>query len=326
MQEQMEPSLATMHASIGLGLLRATESAALASARGLGRADADRVRDVAATAMLEALEDLDVAAHIALGPRDNQILSRGTMVGSGRCRVDLAAYPVEGASLVARGLPGAISVVVAVEPGTFPRLPAVWYMDSIVTGPAARGAIDLDDQLADNLRRIAFARDVRPSDLTVAMLDRPRHRDLIQEVRSAGSRVLLLEEGEIAGALLAASDGTGVDAMVGIGGLQETLITACAVRCLGGELQARLWPRNDEERELAADRLGTIFSVDELAPGVVDGAVTGISSVAGITGTLLDAAWYGASWYETSSVLFATESGSVRQVRTRHRRPAEHAR
>jgi fructose-1,6-bisphosphatase II len=326
MQEQIEPSLSTMHSALGLGLVRATESAALASARGLGRADADRVRDVAATAMLEALEDLDVAGHIALGPRDNRVLSRGTMVGSGRCRVDLAAYPVEGASLVARGLPGAISVVVAVEPGQFPRLPAVWYMDSIVAGPEARGAIDLDDQLSDNLRRIAFARDVRTSDLTVAVLDRPRHKDLIQDVRAAGARVLLIEEGDIAGALLAAVDGTGVDAMVGIGGLQETLITACAVRCLGGELQARLWPRNDEERELASDQMGKIFKVEELAPGVIDGAVTGISGVTGISDRLLRAVWYGSSWYETSSLVFATESASVRRMTTRHIRPTEHAR
>jgi fructose-1,6-bisphosphatase II len=327
MQDQMEPSLSTsVRMTLTLGLVRATEAAALDAARGLGKGDADRVRDAAASAMLESLEDLGVVAHVAFGPRDNHILSRGATVGAGPGRIDLAAYPVEGAGLVARGLPGALSVVVAVEQGCFPRLPAVWYMDSLIAGPAARGALDLDDPLSDNLRRIAFSRDVRVSDLTVAVLDRPRHKELIQEIRSTGSRVLLIEEGEVAGALLAALDDTGVDAMVGISGLQETVIAACAVRCLGAELQAKLWPRNEEERELAADQLDQTFGVHDLAPDVIDGAVTGISGVAGISDRLLKSAWYGSTWYETESIAFGTESAAMRRITTRHRRPTEHAR
>ena len=316
----MQPSVAGVRVTLALGLARATEAAALACARGLGRADADRVRDVAATAMLEALEDLEVVGHVALGPRDNQVLSRGTTIGSGSCRFDIAAYPVEGASLVARGLAGAISVVAAVEPGGFPRLPAVWYMDTIIAGPQAHGALDLSGPLSDNLRRIAFAGNARVSDLTVAVLDRPRHKETIQQIRASGARLMLIEEGEIAGALLAALDGTGVDAMVGISGLQETVIAACAVRCLGGELQAKLWPRNEEERELAGDQLGRIYGVTDLAPQTIDGAVTGIS------GGLLAAVTYGKAWDQTGSLTFSTDPPVVRRMQTRHHHPSEQAR
>src|SRR5919198_1127782 len=190
------------------GLVAATEAAALACARGLGRGDADRVREAAATAMLEALQDLGVAGSVALGPREDRVLARGSVVGLGRpASCDLAAYPVEGANVVARGLPGAIAFVLAVE--------------------------------------------------QVAVLDRPRHQELMQEIRSIGARLLVLDEGELAGSLLAASGSGGVDAMAGVGGLQETIMEACAARCMGAELQARPWPRNDEERELAAGQPGS---------------------------------------------------------------------
>src|SRR5437588_1166947 len=149
-------------------LLDVTEAAALACARHLGRNDPDRAREVAAAAMLDALEDLGVRSRVMLGPRGDEVLSHGTVVGPPHEReFDLAVYPVEGAALVSRGLAGAVSILVAVESGGFPDLPAVWYMEKIVTGPAARIALDLEDPLADNLRRIAFARNVRVTDLAV---------------------------------------------------------------------------------------------------------------------------------------------------------------
>jgi fructose-1,6-bisphosphatase II len=193
-------------------------------------------------------------------------------------------------------------------------------MDTIIAGPGARGALDLSGPLSDNLRRIAFAANRRVSDLTVAVLDRPRHKETIQQIRASGARLVLIEEGEIAGALLAALDGTGVDAMVGISGLQETVIAACAVRCLGGELQAQLWPRNEEERELAGDQLGRVYGVTDLAPGMIDGAVTGIS------GGMLSAVRYGKDWDQTSSLTFSTDPPVVRRMQTRHRHPSEEAR
>jgi fructose-1,6-bisphosphatase II len=299
-------------------LLDVTETAALACGRHLGRNDSGRAREVAAAAMLDALEELGVRGRVVLGPRGDEVLSHGTMVGPPEERqFDLAAYPVEGAALVSRGLPGAVSILVAVEPGGFPDLPAVWYMEKIVTGPAARIALDMDDPLADNLRRIAFARDARMSDLAVAILDRPRHQDLIQEVRDTGARIVRLEEGEVAGALLAASEGTGIDAMVGIGGLQEAIISACAIRCLGGEILARLWPRNDEERELAGDQVGRVYKVADLSPELVEVAVTGITD-----GPLLRAVWYGSHNAATESLSMSTRSNTVRRVKSRHRRSA----
>lgn len=300
----------------GGDLVRATEAAALACARGVGRGDSDRARDTAGAAMLQALELLGICGRVVLGPRGDHRLSHGTAVGRHQDRkLDLGVYPVEGASLVGRGAPGAISVLVAVEPGTFPPLPAVWYMEKIVAGPAARGALDLDDPLADNLRRIAFSRDCRLSDLAVAVLDRPRHHELVDEIRDAGARIVLLEEGEIAGALLAATEGTGIDAMVGIGGLPETIMAACAIRCLGGEIQARLWPRNEEERVLAGRELGRVYGVSDLSPELVDLAVTGVSG-----GLLLRPAWYGSRGAETESLTMSTRNHTVRRMRTWHHR------
>jgi fructose-1,6-bisphosphatase II len=265
--------------------------------------------------MLHALEVLGISGRVVLGPRGDRILSHGATVGRPEDpHWDLGVYPVEGASLVGKGLPGAVSILVAVGRGGFPVLPAVWYVEKIVAGPAARGALDLDDPLADNLRRIAFSRDTdRVSDLVVAVLDRPRHHELIEEVRDTGARIALLDEGEIAGALLAATRGTGIDAMVGVGGLQETLMAACAVRCMGGELQARLWPRNDEERLLAGDQLGRVYGVADLSPELVDCSVTGISG-----GPLLRSVAFGSHGAETESLAMSTRLHTVRQIKTWH--------
>jgi fructose-1,6-bisphosphatase II len=301
---------------LALGLVQVTEAAAIAAARLMGRSDGERVKQVAASAMLTELEAQGFQGRVVLGPRGDRVLSHGSVVGPQDAPpLDLGVYPVEGASVVSRGLPNAISVVVAVEPDTFPQLPAVWYVEKIVVGPAARGAVDLDDSLTDNLRRVAFARDARVSDLTVAVLDRPRHHDVLEEIRAAGARVLLLEEGEIAGAIMAAAADTGVDAMVGVGGLQELLIAAAAVRCLGGDVQARLWPRNDEERVLAGDDLGRKYGMADLAPAEVAGAITGITG-----GPLLRGAWFGSAYAETNSLTMSTRRAVVRRIKTRHNR------
>jgi len=304
---------------LSLSLVQVTETAALAAARLLGRGDAERVKQVAASAMLRELESAGFRGRIVLGPRGDRVLSHGSLVGpEGAPPLDLAVYPVEGATVVAKGLTNAISVIAAVEQGAFPQLPAVWYMEKIVVGPRARGAVDLDDSLTDNLRRIAFSRDARVSDLTVAVLDRPRHQDVVDELRAAGARVVMLVEGEIAGAMMAALPGSGVDAMVGIGGLQETLIAAAAVRCLGGDIQARLWARNEEERLLAGGELGRRYATADLSPPEVVCAVTGIAG-----GQLLPGAWFGSTYAETHSLAMSTRRAVVRRVTTRHHRVGE---
>jgi fructose-1,6-bisphosphatase II len=307
------PSFQARH-ELAFDLVHATEAAALACARLLGKGDPDRVREVAADAMRRALEDVGPSGTVVLGPRNDPFLSHGTALAGGEHRVDYGLFPVEGASQIARGSTNAVSIVAAVEPGGFAVLPPVWYVEKIVAGPAARGGIDLDDPIADNLRRIAFARDARVQDLTVAILDRPRHQDLMEEVASAGARILTLEEGDIAGAVMAALPGSGIDAAIGISGVDATLIAACAVRCLGGELQARLWPRNEEERVLIGDAAGRVYGAADLAPGAdVALALTGVTG-----GQLLPGVLFGSGYAETASLLMSSRQATVRRLTTRH--------
>ena len=306
---------------LGLSLVVATEAAAMSCARLIGRAEQEKVKEVSATAMLRALEELPIRGRVVLGPWGEGVLSPGSVVGAGvGPQVDLAVYPVEGASLVARGLPWALAMLVAVPSGGFPAVPAVAYAEKIAVGALARGAVDLDDSVADNLRRVAFSRDARVQDLVVAVLDRPRHRDLIEEVRSTGARILNLEEGDIAAALMTATDSTGVDAMMGIGGAQESVMAACALRCLGGDLVARLWPRNDEERLLAGADATRAYGIPELSPAEVSVALTGISG-----GPLLKPVWFGGGWAETSSLVMSSRLATVRQINTRHHRVGDTA-
>src|SRR5436305_846696 len=240
-------------AELSMELLHATEAAALACAGLLGKGDPDRVSDAAGHAMRGALERSGLTGTVALSPRHQAHLPLGLVIEGGERKVDLGVYPVEGASQVARGHINAVSMLVAVEPGGFAHLPSASQVEKFVAGPAARGAVDLDHSMIDNLRRIAFARNVRVQDLTIAILERPRHQELIAEVGGTGARIRTLEEGDFASAVMAALPETGIDAAIGIGDLHATLIAACAVRCLGGEFQARLLPRNDAEKSLLGE-------------------------------------------------------------------------
>ena len=241
------------------------------------------------------------------------------VITGGDRKVDLGVYPVEGASQVARGHINAVSLLVAVEPGGFARLPAVSQVEKFVAGPGARGAIDLDDSVADNLRRIAFARDVRVQDLTVAILERPRHQELIAEVAGAGARIRILEEGDFASAVMAALPGTGIDAAIGIGDLHATLIAACAVRCLGGEFLVRLMPRNDEEKSLVGDAASHVYGLAELAPATdIEVAITGVTG-----GPLLPGISFGSGFAETQSLVLSSRHATVRRLTTRHHAAGE---
>src|SRR5712664_871653 len=314
--EQQRETLPSFHArgELSLELVHATEAAALACARLLGKGDPDRVSEVAGEAMRRVLEESGLSGSVVLGPREDHNLAYGTSLAPGERVVDFGLFPVEGASQVARGSANAVSIIVAVEPGGFPKLPPVWYVEKMVAGPGARGAIDLDDSIADNLRRIAFARDARVQDLTVVILDRPRHQEISVEVAAAGARVRTLEEGDVAGAVMAAVAGTGIDAAIGIDGLHATLIAACAVRCLGGELQARLWPRNEEERTLIGDLAGRAYGVSDLVPAAeVSVAITGVTG-----GQLLPGVVFGSGYAESSSLLMSSRQATVRRLVTRH--------
>ena len=314
--EQQRETLPSFRArgDLALELVHATEAAALACARRLGKGDPDRVSEVAGEAMRRVLEESGLSGTVVLGPREDHSLAYGTTLTGGDRTVDFGLFPVEGASQVARGSANAVSIVAAVEPGGFAKLPPIWYVEKMVAGPGARGAIDLDDSIADNLRRIAFARDSRVQDLTVVILDRPRHREIIEEVAAAGARVRTLEEGDVAGAVMAAMPGTGIDAAIGIDGLHATLIAACVVRCLGGELQARLWPRNEEERLLIGDMAGRTYGVADLAPAAdVAVALTGVTG-----GQLLPGVMFGSGFAETSSLAMSSRHATIRRLTTRH--------
>src|SRR6202171_771558 len=301
--EQQRETLRSFHArgELSLELVHATEAAALACARLLGKGDPDRVSEVAGEAMRRALEESGLSGSVVLGPRDEHNLGYGSTLGGGDRIVDFGLFPVEGASQVARGSANAVSIIAAVEPGGFAKLPPIWYVEKMVAGPGARGAIDLDDSIADNLRRIAFARDARVQDLTVVILDRPRHREIIEEVAAAG-------------AVQAAIPGTGIDCAIGIDGLQATLIAACIVRCLGGELQARLWPCNEEERLLIGESAGRTYGVADLAPALdVAVALTGVTG-----GQLLPGVMFGSGYAETSSLAMSSRNATIRRLTTRH--------
>jgi fructose-1,6-bisphosphatase II len=313
MQDPSRSSLGVRH-ELGLELIHATEAAAIASARLLGKGDEERVHEAAGEAMRKALEESGLAGTVVLGPPNDPYMTPGTELPGGEGHFDFGLFPVEGAGQVAAGHPNAVSIVVAVEPGGFAQLPPVWYAEKMVAGPAARGAVDLDDQIGDNLRRVAFARDARVQDLTVAILDRPRHQELITEVAATGARIMAMEEGDIAGMVMAAMPGTGIDAAIGIGGLHAAVVAAAAVRCLGGAMQARLWPRNDEERTLLGDLVSRVYGAADLAPGsdlVV--AITGITG-----GQLLPGVAFSGGYVETWSLLMSSRRASVRRISTRH--------
>lgn len=295
-------------------LVHATESAALACSVFMGRSDPEGVSEAAAEAMRATLERSGLTGKVVLSLRHQTTLPPGTVLGSGERHVDLGIYPIEGASQVARGHINAVSLLVAAEAGGFGTLPAVSHIEKFVAGPAARGAIELDDTVADNLRRIAFSRDLRVQDLTVAILERPRHQDLIAQVAAAGARIRTLEEGDFASAVMAAMSGTGIDAAIGIGDLHATLMAACAVRCLGGEMVARLAPRTDEERRIVGEGASRIYNLAEMAPGSdIAVAITGVSG-----GPLLPGVSFGSGYAETSSLVMSSRLGTVRRLTTRH--------
>jgi len=301
-----------------LELLRATEAAALSVGRWLGRGDKSGTRDTGQRAMSEALAAMPFDGRIVIGPDDpTSTLLAGRRIGSGREKIDLAIIPVDGVSLVSRGLTQALSIAAAAETGGIATPPPVAYMHKIAVGPAAKGSIDISDTPENNLRRVAFAMDVHVRDLTVIMLDRPRHQALMERVREMGARIALISDGDVGAAMMAAADGSGIDVMLGAGGTREAVLAACALRCLGGELQCRPWVRHEEEAA-AAHAAGfdpeVAMSMDDLVPGAdVSVAVTGVTG-----GGLLRGVLYHNWWAETHSLVMRARSGTIREISTRH--------
>jgi fructose-1,6-bisphosphatase II len=293
---------------------RATERAALAGARWLGRADQEGAERDSAEAMRSALEHLPVDGHVVIGTGsdEDETLARGQRVGAGGEQVDLAVDPLEGRGVVARGGGGAMSMIAVGEPGSLQTLPDM-YMRKLAVGPRARAAIDLRRPVAENIRGIAEAFGRSVNDVTTIVLDRPRHHDLIEEIRAAGARIKLIQDGDVTASISAAIRGTNDHLAIGIGGTRQAVLAAAALRCLGGELQAQLWPTTrteiEEAREYGIQDLEKIFTIDDLSPGEVIVAATGVSN-----GDLLRGVRFLADSARTHSLVMCTRCNWVRFV------------
>ncbi|HEX8918673.1 MAG TPA: class II fructose-bisphosphatase [Chloroflexota bacterium] len=309
--------------NLALELVRVTEAAALRAARWMGRGDKEAADQAAVDAMRSALSfvDMDGVVVIGEGEKDEApMLYIGERVGTGRRpKVDVAVDPIDGTNLTARGLPNAITVVALSERGSMYYDPTIVYMEKIAVGPEAKGSIDINAPPKDNLVRIARFMDRNVEDLTVVVLDRPRHEELIQQVRMAGARIKLISDGDVAGAVMAAMPfDTGVDVLMGIGGTPEAVLAACALRCLGGEIQCKLWPRSEEERNRAIEcsnkDIDRVLTIDDLVNSDdVFFAATGITS-----GEFLGGVRYQGDRARTHSIMMRSRSGTLRRFDTHH--------
>jgi fructose-1,6-bisphosphatase II len=280
---------------------RVTERAALAGARWLGRAEQETAEEDASTAMRLALEQLPIDGRVVIGAGvEGGQLAAGTRLGAGGMEVDLALDPLEGRGVVARGGYGAMSMVAVADPGAFQQLPDM-YMRKMAVGPKARGSIDLKKPVGDNIRAIADAFGRMVNDVTTIVLDRPRHHDLIEEIRVAGARIKLIQDGDVTASISAAIRGTNDHLAIGIGGTRQAVLTAAALRCLGGEVEAA--------REAGVDDLEQLFTIEDLAPGEVIVVATGVSN-----GDLLRGVRFLADSARTHSLVMCTRCNWVRFV------------
>jgi fructose-1,6-bisphosphatase II len=293
---------------------RATERAALAGARWLGRDDQEGAERDSTEAMRSALEHLPIDGQVVIGAGadEDETLGRGQRVGAGGEQVDLALDPLEGRGVVARGGGGAMSMIAVGEPGSLQTLPDM-YMRKLAVGPLARAAIDLRRPVAENIGGIAKAFGRSVNDVTTIVLDRPRHHDLIEEIRAAGARIKLIQDGDVTASISAAIRGTNDHLAIGIGGTRQAVMAAAALRCLGGELQAQLWPTTrseiEEARQYGIEDLERIFTTDDLAPGEVIVAATGVSN-----GDLLRGVRFLTDSARTHSLVMCTRCNWVRFV------------
>ena len=315
MSELPEPNLA-------LDLVRVTEAAALAAGRWMGRGNKIAADQAAVDAMRLVLNTIEMDGVIVIGEGEKDeapMLFNGERLGTGEApAVDIAVDPVEGTSLTARGSSGALSVAALAERGSMYAPGSLVYMDKIAVGPEARGVIDINAPVEANLKAIARAKGRDVDDLTVIILDRPRHAALIETVRQTGARIRLIHDGDVSGGVSTALDDTGIDVLLGVGGSPEAVITAAALKCLGGEIQCKLWPRDDRERQYAAEHgldLQAVLTMDDLVKSDnVFFSATGITR-----GELLDGVRYFGGGARTSSVVMRSKSGTIRYVTATHR-------
>jgi fructose-1,6-bisphosphatase II len=308
--------------NLALELVRVTEAAAMAAGRWVGRGDKIGGDGAAVDAMRKLIGTVSMNGVVVIGEGEKDqapMLYNGEQVGNGDgpdC--DVAVDPIDGTTLMAKGMPNAIAVLAATERGAMFDPSAVFYMEKLAVGPESADVVDLTVPVAENIRRVARAKHSDVSDVTVCILDRPRHEQLIRDVREAGARIQFISDGDVAGAISAARPDTGVDMLVGIGGTPEGIIVACALKCMGGMIQARLWPKDDDERRKALDAghdLTRVLHTEDLVRG--DNAffcATGITD-----GDLLRGVRYRAGGCTTQSIVMRSKSGTVRMIDGFHR-------
>jgi fructose-1,6-bisphosphatase II len=308
--------------NLALELVRVTEAAAMAAGRWVGRGEKESADQAAVDAMRHMLDTVQMDGVVVIGEGEKDkapMLYNGEPVGSGSGpAVDVAVDPLEGTRLAALGQPNAIAVIALAERGTVFFPGAAVYMDKIACGPEAADAIDIEASPTENVTRVAEAKGVTARDVTVVVLDRDRHADLIAELREAGARVLLITDGDVAPSIAAAKGDMGVDLLMGVGGTPEGVISAAAIKCLGGTLQGRLWPRSDEERQKLLDAgfdVDRVLTTDDLVSGEdVFVAATGVTD-----GALLRGVRYTRDGAFTDSIVMRSRSGTVRRVEADHR-------
>ncbi|MEE3126940.1 MAG: class II fructose-bisphosphatase [Actinomycetota bacterium] len=308
--------------NLALELVRVTEAAAMAAGRWVGRGDKNGADGVAVNAMRVLISTIGMRGTVVIGEgeKDNApMLYNGEEVGDGTGpECDVAVDPIDGTTLTAKGMTNAVSVLAVSPRGSMYDPSAVFYMEKLVTGPEAADVVDIRASVAENISAVAKAKGKRPEDVKVVLLDRPRHEQLAEEIRETGAMIKFITDGDVAGAIMAARPDTGVDLLLGIGGTPEGIITACAMKSMGGVIQGRLWPTDDEERQRAIDAghdLDAVLDTDTLVTGDDCFFVaTGITD-----GELLEGVRYSANSVSTHSLVMRSRSGTIRTIRSEHK-------
>jgi fructose-1,6-bisphosphatase II len=310
--------------NLAMELVRVTEAAAMAAARWVGRGDKNGADGVAVQAMRATISSIGMDGTVVIGEgeKDNApMLYNGEKVGDGSGpECDVAVDPIDGTTLTAKGMNNAIAVLAVAPRGSMYDPSAVFYMEKLVTGPEAADVVDIRYPVAENIHQVAKAKGSSPADVTVVLLDRPRHQKIAEEVRATGARIKFIVDGDVAGAIMAARPDTGIDLLLGIGGTPEGIIAACAMKCTGGVIQARLWPRDDEERQQALDA-GHILDPDHvLATNDLVTADDCFFAATGITdGELMRGVRFRAGGATTHSLVMRSRSGTIRSITSEHR-------
>ncbi len=310
--------------NLALELVRVTEAAAMAAGRWVGRGDKNGADGVAVNAMRVMISSIGMKGTVVIGEgeKDNApMLYNGEQVGDGTGpECDVAVDPIDGTTLTAKGMTNAVSVLAVAPRGSMYDPSAVFYMEKLVTGPEAADVVDLRYPIAENIHQVAKAKGKKPTDVTVVLLDRPRHEQMAREIRETGAMIKFISDGDVAGAIMAARPETGIDLMLGIGGTPEGIIAACALKCLDGVIHGRLWPQDDAERQRALDA-GHDLSPEKIL--TTDELVTGDDCffvATGITdGELMKGVRYTAGGASTHSLVMRSRSGTIRSITSEHR-------